>query len=97
MRATWLCALSVTALLGCAPVPDASAPSEDELPCRTDEDCEMAGRDVGPRSQICASRAINLHSAKDVAACGPMPNMTPSTSEPVLACFRGTCVPIRSR
>lgn len=97
MRAVWLCALAVSAPLACAPLPDASAPAEDELPCRTDEDCAMAGRETGPRSQLCTSRGINLHTPKDVAACGPMPNMTPMSSEPTLACFRGTCVPIQSR
>lgn len=95
MRAVRLPALSLLALLGCAPL--ASEPAEGELPCRTHEDCELASADTGPRAQICTTRGIHIQSSKDVAACGPMPNMTPRISEPVLACFRGVCVPVERR
>ena len=97
MRAVRLLAISLLSLLGCAPLQDASEPAEGELPCRTHEDCELASADTGPRAQICTTRGIYLQSSKDIAACGPMPNMTPRISEPVLACFRGVCVPVERR
>ncbi|MEZ4295332.1 MAG: hypothetical protein R3B70_10185 [Polyangiaceae bacterium] len=87
----------IAALSGCAPVPDADAPEEEELPCRSDADCEIAGRDVGPRTAMCTNRGMSLSSAKDIAACGPLPSMAPSSREPVMACFRGSCVPIKSQ
>lgn len=89
--------LALPALLSCAPVPEADAPlDEDERPCRTHDDCEIRATETGPRNQLCSNRAIawNPTSAKDAAACGPMPNMTPKISEPQLLCFRGQCVPV---
>lgn len=84
-------------LAGCAPLPDAADPEEGEIPCRSQQDCEVAVVDSGPRAQICSSRGIALGTAKDSAACGPMPNMSPALPEPRLACFRGVCVPVGKR
>lgn len=90
--------LACALLAACAPVPDADAPlDEDERPCRTHDDCELRTIERGPRQQLCGTRGIawdqSAHS-KDAAACGPMPNMSPSVPEPVLMCFRGSCVPV---
>lgn len=96
MRLSWVPALSLVALFSCAPVPDAETPlDEDERPCQTHDDCEIRKTETGPRTMLCGNRAINWASAaKDAAACGPMPNMTPNVTEPVLLCFRGACVPV---
>ncbi|MBK8254401.1 MAG: hypothetical protein IPK82_17245 [Polyangiaceae bacterium] len=83
-------------ILTCACTPAAS-PEAEELPCRTDEDCELHGRDSGPRAALCSNRALNFQSAKDIAACGPLPNMSVSPSEPTLLCFRGSCVPVKTK
>jgi hypothetical protein len=90
-------ASSCVTLASCAPVPEADAPlDEDERPCRTHDDCEVRAADKGPRSMLCGQRAVAWGSqpAKDAAACGPMPSMTPNLPEPQLLCFRGTCVPV---
>jgi hypothetical protein len=86
------------ALLSCAPVPDADAPlDEDERPCRSHDDCDVRAAQSGPRQQLCGTRGIHWDSSpngKDAAACGPMPGMSPNIPEPLLMCFRGTCVPV---
>lgn len=99
MRAAWLSAFVIWMSIGCSP-PEASAPEEGERPCTTDEDCELAGRDTSVRSSICGNRAAGYRDSvgPNALKCGPMADMKPpSLVEPVLACFRGTCVPIDSR
>ena len=98
MRVVWLSALSLSTLLGCAP-PGASVPREAEAPCRSDDDCEIASVKSGAGSPICAARrmsSITRWSEKDQAICEPIAATTPAMSEPVLMCFRGTCVPVGS-
>lgn len=91
--------LGFTLLAACEPLPDPAAPSSEERPCRTDDDCEMAQAESNVRQALCGSGALARFgggrsdaSAKDEAACGQMPNMRANVPEPTLACFRGTCV-----
>src|SRR5262245_1124704 len=99
MRRLW--ALLLFAMLAaCGPPQDPSVPpDEDELPCQSDRDCEVHSADTATRRALCGSHSVGLGSAspKDDAACGPMPTMNANVSEPELACFRGTCVPIRTK
>lgn len=98
MRPLLLGVIALPLALACGPVPEAEDASDDERPCRTQEDCEMAAAETGPRAQLCSSRAIRLDTQKDIAACGPLPTMTmPQSHEPRLACFHGTCVPVTPR
>lgn len=97
MRSPWVPALSFALLCGCAPVPDAGVPVEEDLPCASDDDCALHNGTSPARSGLCSSRTFQVGSTgKDAVACGPMSNMTPNLPEPVMACFRGTCVPIRT-
>jgi hypothetical protein len=98
MRAVWLSAIVLSTSIGCAP-PEASVPESDEKTCQTDDDCRMSVGKGGPGSMMCSQRrtsSIRL-SEKDQVACEPIANMTPPVPEPVLACFRGTCVAIGTR
>jgi hypothetical protein len=96
------CALAVLslALSACEPPMDPADPtSEEDLPCQSDRDCELHGTDSAARRAFCASMSVGVGSAsaKDAAACGPIPSMSMNATEPELLCFRGTCVPVGSR
>lgn len=106
MRPLLLGVIALPLALACGPVPEAEDASGDERPCRTQQDCEIADTTTEPHTHLCSSRAVLRASrdsgpwdtsARDSAACGPMPYMTPTIREPRLACFHGTCVPIASR
>ena len=102
MRAVLLSALMLSTSIACAPPEAAEVPEHDEKPCVTDRDCEFAGRETGPRSQLCQTQGLSTSRGEgtgelNMARCGAMGNTkSPTLAEPELACFRGTCVAIGS-
>ncbi len=92
--------IAIALLAGCEPLSGPAFPSDEEKPCQSDADCEMHATDGSAHQTLCGMRAT-AHSDKgrdvDTAACGPMANMSPKMPEPVLACFRGTCVSVGSK
>lgn len=85
------------ALLTACGIEGPVAPEDEDKPCQTDADCEVHGAPTQPRcSSRMGTRGGNMREI-DAAACGPMANMTPAPPEPVLACFRGACVPLGSK
>jgi hypothetical protein len=73
--------------------------SDEERPCQSDRDCEVHTAESPARRAFCASNGVGLGSAsaKDAAACGPIPNMTLNASDPELLCFRGSCVAVGAK
>src|SRR5262245_27410910 len=90
---------AVLLLAACEPAEQASAPAAENHPCRTDDDCEIHDRPTSVREDMCASRAPSSSGARQVDEIvgGQMPSMSPAAPEPVLLCFRGTCVPVQTK
>lgn len=99
MRAL-LSLLPIVALAACEPLADPAVPSSDGKPCQTDADCEIPREDRTVRQEMCGNRVVSSKSgtqAVDDAACGPMGAMSPSSPEPQVLCFKGTCVAVGTR
>ena len=87
---------------GCEPAMEPDVPTEEEIPCHRQSDCEMHQGESATRRALCGSDVVNMglggrNSPKQSAACGQFPTMNANLPEPELACFRGKCVPIGSR
>jgi len=90
---------SLALLSACAPVPEPREVIQAEAPCREDRDCEIARNESPVQQARCGNGIASSGARGDLqkAVCGPIGNMTLKAPEPVLACFRGTCVPIGSQ
>jgi hypothetical protein len=100
MRGLALLLFSIALFAGCEPLSGPAFPPDEDRPCKEDADCEVHAGEAAAHQALCSSRTT-AHSDKgrdmDAAACGPMGNMNPKMAEPVLACFRGTCVSVGSK
>ncbi|MFO0591199.1 MAG: hypothetical protein U0441_26875 [Polyangiaceae bacterium] len=98
MRALLL--LPFVALAACEPLADPSVPSSDGKPCQSDADCDVPRESRSVRQEMCGNRMVSPTSKThevDDAACGPMGGMSPSSPEPQVLCFKGTCVAVGTK